>query len=181
MNRYCFQHAPRMHLNSVQSGRSPLANVTHPFALVHCVVLTDLMLCCRSGRCSRPQCAGCVLAGGGLKSFAAGHLAYLLIRQFQLLIEDFSVNVELDQAVDSPAGEHGCSCFAAVVHAMHLTDQANTKQHLKTVQKVPTACPLCCPCSTQPCNSHLPSAHVNLSALCFCLGYPRTISKHQQQ
>ncbi|KAL0042783.1 hypothetical protein WJX79_011021 [Trebouxia sp. C0005] len=47
--------------------------------------------------------------GGGLKSFAAGHLAYLLIRQFQLLIEDFSVNVELDQAVDSPAEVYGAA------------------------------------------------------------------------
>ncbi len=62
----------------------------------------------------------------------------MLIRQFQLLIEDFSVNVELDQAIDSPAGEHGCSCFATVVHAMQTSkpDQANSKQHLKTCKKV---------------------------------------------
>ncbi len=130
-----------MRLYSVQSGHSQLAGVSHPVALVHCIILTDLMLCCWSGRCSRPQGAGCVLAGGGLKSFAAGHLLYLLIRQFQLLVEDFSVNVELDQAVDSPAGEHGCSCLATVVHAMHPTDQANCKQHLKTVQTVSECMP----------------------------------------
>jgi len=150
------------------------------------VVLTNFTLCCQNSRCSRPQGAGCVCAGGGWKSFAAGHLAYLLIRQFQLLIEDFSVNVELDQAVDSPAGEHGCSCFATVVHALHPTDQANSKQHLKTVQKVQLHAHSAVPAPhtyTQPCSSHLPSAHVNrnVSALCFCPEYARTDSKHHQQ
>lgn len=123
MSRYCFQYALGMQLYSVQPGHSQLAGVSHPVALVHCMVLTDFTLCCQNGRCSRPQGAGCVFAGGGWKSFAAGHLAYLLMRQFQLLIEDFSVNVELDQAVDSPAGEHGCSWFATDVHTMHLTYQ----------------------------------------------------------
>ncbi len=53
------------------------------------------------------------IAGGSLKSFALGHLAYLLIRQFQLLIEDLSVSVELDQAVDLPPSELALSLTAA--------------------------------------------------------------------
>lgn len=44
-------------------------------------------------------------AGGGVKSFAMGHLAYLFTRQFKLLIEDLSVSVKLDQAVDIPSGQ----------------------------------------------------------------------------
>lgn len=54
-------------------------------------------------------------AGGGLKSSAVGHLVYLLIRQFQLLIEDLSVKVELDQAVDLPPGNSGPPLMATVV------------------------------------------------------------------
>lgn len=157
MSRYCFQHVPGMRLYSVQSGHSQPAGVSHPVELVHCIILTDFTLCCESGRCCRPQGTDFVFAGGGLKSFAAGHLAYMLIRQFQLLIEDFSVNVELDQAVDSPAGEHGCSLLATVVHAMHPTDQANSKQDLKTTQTASNCMRtlLCLLCT----HTHSPAIH----------------------
>ena len=44
-------------------------------------------------------------AGAGFKHYAKGHLVYLLIRQFKLLLEDLSISVELDQAVDLDTGE----------------------------------------------------------------------------
>ena len=44
-------------------------------------------------------------AGAGVKSYAKGHLTYLLIRQFKLLLEDLSVCIELDQAVDPAPGQ----------------------------------------------------------------------------
>ena len=43
-------------------------------------------------------------AGAGLKAFAQSRLAYLLIRQSKLQLEDLSVCMELDQAVDSAPG-----------------------------------------------------------------------------
>ena len=44
-------------------------------------------------------------AGAGVKSYAKGHMTYLLIRQFKLLLEDLSVCIELDQAVDPAPGQ----------------------------------------------------------------------------
>ena len=46
----------------------------------------------------------CTAAGAGLKAYVKRHLVYLLMRQFKLLLQDFSVSVELDQAVDLDLG-----------------------------------------------------------------------------
>ena len=45
------------------------------------------------------------VAGAGFAYYAKGHLVYLLIRQFKLMLEDLSICVELDQAVDLDSGE----------------------------------------------------------------------------
>lgn len=50
------------------------------------------------------------VAGVGFAYYAKGHLVYLLIRQFKLMLEDLSICVELDQAVDLDSGE----CRAAM-------------------------------------------------------------------
>lgn len=56
--------------------------------------------------------SGCTAAGMGLKGYAKRHLIYLLIRQFKLLLQDLSISIELDQAVDLDLGEPCMACSA---------------------------------------------------------------------
>ena len=52
-----------------------------------------------------PETAWSNLAGAGFKYYAKGQLVYLLIRQFRLLLEDLSICVELDAAVELDPGK----------------------------------------------------------------------------
>lgn len=79
---------------------------------------------------STPELAS---AGGSLKSSAVGHLVYLLIRQFKLLIEDLSVKVELDQAVDLLSGTYGQPLMATIV-LMQFTLH-DRQEHIQSSQQ----------------------------------------------